>query len=311
MPGPSDVLQFGLSAGSNFSWGGGGGYLPPRLGYTGGGSRASGEASTPTGAAGAGLGYDLSKGADISKLSEMINTINLNAQKAANQARIPNDPALEAQSSKVIGQELQGEVPQDVQNLLAQQAAERGVATGVGTDSPNANAAYLRALGLTSLGQIQEGQQNLTSAVGRNPVARTFDPSTQLLTPDQAAQLNLGYISEADRTRLEEERLNLEATRGGGGGRSNPYGYGGWTGGTGSSPYQYSEPGMYAYGNPNATTGLTGSSVLPTQQPTTASWLASLGQYSTPADIESGVPLSPMDYSTLGGVQGPGQGTGE
>lgn len=280
------VLEFGLSAGGRNSFSS---YTPPWISYGPGGTgrRPSGVSNTPTGAGAAATSFDISQTKELGQISDIINQINKAAQTSALNARIPGAAALETKSSANIGQELSGQVPSDVTALLQQQAAERGVATGVGPTSPNANAAYLRALGLTSLQQEQMGQQNLTAADARNPAAPIFDPTKLLMTPEQLAATNLGYMSEADRTALEQERLALEAARGGGGGGGRGfYGGGGTT--TASSPYQYAEPGMYAYGPTGTTTGPTGSTVLPGGDMSQADWLASIGitqpAYSTGAD---------------------------
>lgn len=164
----------------------------------------------------------------LAGLTTNINNMLLAGTKAAQGARIPGGPALEQKSSDVIGQELGGGVPDDVIKLLQQQSAEGAPGTGV-----NPQAAYLRALGLTSIEQQQRGEQNLSAATARNPAAPIFDPATQLLTPGQAGNLalgqqqqNLAAQSEADRVALENARLALESSRltGGGGGGG---GYGG------------------------------------------------------------------------------------
>jgi hypothetical protein len=59
-----------------------------------------------------------------------------------------------------IQAETGGQLPPDVIRQLQQQAAERGIATGTG-GSANNNAAYLRALGLTSLDLTRQGQDAL------------------------------------------------------------------------------------------------------------------------------------------------------
>lgn len=161
---------------------------------------------------------------DLANLTKQINAMMLTGTKAAQAARVPGGPGLEEQSSKVIGQELAGGVPDDVIKLLQQQTAEGAPGTGV-----NPMAAYARLLGITSMGQQRAGEQDLSAAYARNPAAPTFDPTTQLLTPGQAGQLalgqqqqNLAAQSEADRVALEQQRLALESARAGGGG-----GYGG------------------------------------------------------------------------------------
>lgn len=278
---PQDVLGFGLSAGGNTSgFGSFGG--PSWLGMYNYGPGGTGVRKSPTAAAGSGLKFDLGSATDIKNISDLINNINLSATKAAQAARIPDNPALEAQSSKNIGADLGGQVDPDVLNLLKQQSAERGISGGGTTNSPNANAAYLQALGLTSYGLKRQGQTELTAADARNPQAPIVDPSKFTLTPDQAAQLQLEYQTEQDRVAEENRRLALEASRGGGGGGGRGgYGYYGGTS-TGSSPYEYGEPGIYAYG------GLGTSTAGPTVGSSTPfNWQQSLGNY-TPAGDTSG-----------------------
>jgi hypothetical protein len=88
------------------------------------------------------------------------------------------------QSSGNILSQLQGQVPKDVANQIAQMAAERGVGTG-SIGSPDANTALLRSLGLTSLGLEQQGEQNLTGAIARTPTGQQFNPQQFLVTPGQ------------------------------------------------------------------------------------------------------------------------------
>lgn len=121
------------------------------------------------------------------QISDIINQINRNAQTAANQARIPQAPALEAQSSQNIAGQLGGQLPADVTQQLAEAAAGAGVQSG----SYGTPAGYLKALGLTSYDMTQAGQQNLSAAYARNPAAPIYDASGQLITPYQSAQLGL------------------------------------------------------------------------------------------------------------------------
>lgn len=74
----------------------------------------------------------------------------------------PSDPKLDAltnQSLKNIGSGLRGELSQDVIQGLTQRGAERGLT--VGSNSPNAGAAMLRAMGLTSMDVQQAAEKNL------------------------------------------------------------------------------------------------------------------------------------------------------
>lgn len=168
-----------------------GGYTPPAFSYGGGTTATS----------------NLMNAGNVAGLTNLINTINLGAHKTALQARIPQAPALEAASSDLIKQELAGEVPADVRALLSQRAAEIGAGGGVAPDSPSTQAAYLRALGLTSLLQQQAGEQNLSAALARNPPAPIYDPSKQFLTAGEAGQLSI----EQQRLALEQQRQQQQA----------------------------------------------------------------------------------------------------
>lgn len=97
---------------------------------------------------------------------------------------IPNYAALTQTASGNAMSALKGEVPQDVINLLTQQGAERGITSGM-PGSENSNAAYLRALGLTSLGQMQTGMQDLHQLSADAPIAPIFNPSSMFVTPEQ------------------------------------------------------------------------------------------------------------------------------
>lgn len=141
---------------------------------------------------------------NLETLTKAINDLNIAAQQQANVSRIPGEAGLEQQSSANIASELGGQVPPDVEALLRQQGAEQNVVSG-----RDSNSAYLRALGLTSLGQQQAGQQNLSAAAARNPLAPLFDPTSQLLTAGQAGQLGLGQQAE----NIAQQRLALEAQR--------------------------------------------------------------------------------------------------
>lgn len=85
---------------------------------------------------------------------------------------IRNLPGYQAMVGADVGNiqsNLAGRLAPDVIQLLQQQAAERGIGTGAGVGSPNTDAAYLRALGLTSLQLQQMGHQQLTEAMARTP----------------------------------------------------------------------------------------------------------------------------------------------
>lgn len=114
-------------------------------------------------------------GIDTSQESQLLSNIS---------AAIPNYSALVGAESGNTAQELAGKVPQDVINQIAQGAAERGISTG-SPGSNNSNAAYLRALGLASIGQQQTGAQNLATMATTAPMAPLFNPSSFMVTPEQ------------------------------------------------------------------------------------------------------------------------------
>lgn len=72
-----------------------------------------------------------------------------------------------------IASETAGKLPADVVTQIAQNAAERGIATG-SPGSNNSNAALLRALGLTSLNLTNMGESNLTSLLPHLPGAGIY-----------------------------------------------------------------------------------------------------------------------------------------
>ena len=88
------------------------------------------------------------------------------------------------QAESVVGQGLQGQVPNDVVGQLIQRAAERGVAGGF--TGPNVNASYLKDLGLTSLG-IQNNAFNQALQLG-NLKYGIFGPQLVSAESQQAAQ---------------------------------------------------------------------------------------------------------------------------
>lgn len=174
-------------------------------------------ANPATNVTGQSVSNNLASAPDIASLTNLINQLNINAQQQANQNRIPGAQGLEEQSSGNIGSLLAGTIPQDVITQLAQRSAERGVQMGI-PGSDNVNSSLLRSLGLTSLDLQQLGQQNLSAAYARNPVAKLFDPTSQLITPYQQGALN----NEANKLALDWYALlhpQYGGGRGGGGGQ--------------------------------------------------------------------------------------------
>lgn len=119
-------------------------------------------------------------GVDTSQQNQLLGQYNM---------AIPNYGGLTRTASTVAGQNLSGQLPQDVVNEIAQQGAERGLATG-SPGSPNSNAAYLRALGLDTLAQQQTGFQQLGQLTSTAPIAPLFNPASFLVTAEQEQAAN-------------------------------------------------------------------------------------------------------------------------
>lgn len=124
---------------------------------------------------------------------------------------IPNYAALTQTASGNAMSALRGDVPQDVINQLLEGAAERGITGGMPA-SPNSNAAYLRALGLTSLGQIQTGMQDLHQLSADAPIAQTFNPASMFVTPEQQQEAQMAanlYASAPSPEAAAKNAINL------------------------------------------------------------------------------------------------------
>lgn len=187
---------------SNLTWETGSGSSSTPI-FGSGFNNAAKAASAPT-LQGGEIATDLGTIPNLTSLTQLLNQINVGSQTSANAARVPNNPALESQSSANIGSELNGQLPPDVAAQISQQGAERGISTG-SPGSDNANAAMLRALGLTSLGEQQVGQQNLSAADARNPVAPVinssyFAPGASQLTPQSNTYGGATYPAQAPYT---------------------------------------------------------------------------------------------------------------
>jgi hypothetical protein len=142
---------------------------------------------SPIASQGAAVSGDLGNLSSILQLLSNLDTAQQQQLLGQYNTAIPNYSELTSTASSNIGQELHGGVPQDVISQLTQQAAERGISTGM-PGSSNSNAAYLRALGLTSLGQQQTGMQNLATMTQTAPVAPLYNPASLLVTPEQQQQ---------------------------------------------------------------------------------------------------------------------------
>lgn len=151
----------------------------------------------PSSSASTAITGDISNLADLYDLAKSVNQFNTGQALSQYQSNLPNYDAMVSQSSQNILNNLQGKISDDVVSQLTQNAAERGVATGLGTGSANYNTALLKALGLTSMGLQQTGENQLTSAVQRTPTSQLFNTSSFLVTPEQQqeAQMYANYYA--------------------------------------------------------------------------------------------------------------------
>ena len=149
------------------------------------------------------VGNTSNLGADQS-LTLGTDTISAEGAALPFQENLPGYEANLNQASANTNQELSGQLPQDVQNQIQEQAAARGISTGQGADSPNDNAALLASLGLNSLQEQSTGMAGLSTLIGETPTGTAFNPSTEFVTPEQqqTAQLNANKEAAAPQPQL-------------------------------------------------------------------------------------------------------------
>ncbi len=169
-----------------------------------------------------------------------------NLQGIINQA-IPGFNGLTQSATNVIGSALGGQVPTDVRNIIADKAAAQAVSGGMPGSSSVTGTLFgnsgLRSLGLTSLGQQQQGVHDLLGMLQgySGTVAPTFGQSQE----QENARAQYAAAPNPTAAAAEQERLYNKY--------SNPaLGFGGGAGGAGSIPWwQQGKNAMY---NAGATT---------------------------------------------------------
>lgn len=122
-------------------------------------------------------------------VASSLNSFMTGQARAPFEANLPDYESMVAQRSKNTGAQLRGQVPDDVVNQILQNASERGIMTG-SPGGPNSNAAFLRALGLTSIGQQEAGSRSLSQSIADTPVPQLFNPAS-LFVPEHLAGLEL------------------------------------------------------------------------------------------------------------------------
>ena len=170
------------------------GYTPPTPNYSLGGDLTGN--LTETAAKQNLAGMD-----ELTAMSNYINTLNIAAQQAALQSRIPGSVGLEQQSSQNIAAGLAGQIDPGTQRQIGEWAAARGIMSG-SVGGPINDTAFLKLMSDTAYEREQQAQQNLNAAYARNPAAPIFDVSSQLLGPSQLGQLSLSQAEALSREKL-------------------------------------------------------------------------------------------------------------
>lgn len=189
-----------------------------------------------------------------------------------------------------IASETAGQVPDDVKKMLAQQSSEAAVSTGAAS-----NAAYLKSLGLTSLGLKEQGQKDLESILQSTPgynISQNpeFQTGANLSYEERLQQQVFELQKQQQQFEQQQQAEALSAAKSGLG-----------AGGSWSAPVNAWSGSSFtdALGFPNVTTA-----TLPGQTPAS-------GEISTVIPSGGGVPIAygpgggpnvttgPIDYSGL------------
>lgn len=152
-------------------------------------SRSSQPGSYRAGSSGSGGGLDRSGVVPYANLAATTNRFMTDEARKPYEVNLPGYSDMVAKRSSNTGELLAGKVPGDVLNQIIQAGAERGILTG-SPGGANANAAWLRALGLTSLGLQQQGSQNLSQSISDTPVSPLMNPAS-LYVPEDASNREL------------------------------------------------------------------------------------------------------------------------
>ena len=107
-------------------------------------------------------------------LADSVNTFNANQAVSQQNILTPGYSGNMDKWASDISDLLAGKVSSGTTNTIAQQAAERGVSSGISGSQTN-ESSLLRALGLTSESLQATGASQLASMIGSSPKAATFD----------------------------------------------------------------------------------------------------------------------------------------
>ena len=121
--------------------------------------------------------------AALPQLSELASSVNASNAKQTRAVLDMQLPGQTQQAVDFVGSQLRGEVPMDVQQLIQNRSASSAFSLGV-PGSGIARNINLRDLGLTSLGQKQQGLQNYGALAGLL-APQKFDVSSMFYSPQQ------------------------------------------------------------------------------------------------------------------------------
>lgn len=124
------------------------------------------------------------------QLADVINATNQAAQQSANASRLgPQGQAVQGQILSNIGAGASGQLSPGTMNLIGTSMAERGARGGFGADSPNTNAALMRAFAITAEDQQARAASQYGQLLNENPSAPIYSAGNNLLSPGTYASV--------------------------------------------------------------------------------------------------------------------------
>lgn len=118
------------------------------------------------------------------ELADIANTFSSDQILKMLEKMLPGYSGLRDKGTETIASFLRGEIPKDVERLLEQRAAEKGVTLGT-SGSEFQKFDTLRNLGLTSLDITQRGLDSAAKWIAAVPKAPQFDFTSMFFTPQQ------------------------------------------------------------------------------------------------------------------------------
>lgn len=123
----------------------------------------------------------------LEDLAKQLNTFQQGQIQTGLETALPGYAGATGTAMGNIASNLRGEIPADVMRQFQQDAAERGVGTGL----PGAgviDSGYLTNVLRNRLALQSQGQTQLNQRVGATPLAKPWDPSSFFITPAQMFQ---------------------------------------------------------------------------------------------------------------------------